>query len=96
MADCNKVFQVTEAHLIAEAGRLYVRAWGIASTNASNPRLEQQPSIPTLLSLNFCCDPGPLPVLTKVEAIYQVASVEGIDAIEVHGDTNTVTIRVKG
>ncbi len=96
MADCTLVFEVSKAYLLAQP-QLFVRAWGIASTNASNARLvrSDDPTLPETLLLDFCVDPGPLQVLTEVEAVLPLESIDGYREIIVRGKINSVMIHVQ-
>lgn len=98
MSDCHLVFEVNRAYLIAEPGAFRVQAWGTAATNATNARLvkSNDPSVPETLVLDFCVDPGQLPVLTPVEACYPLTSIDGINQIVVRGKNNWITIPVRG
>lgn len=98
MSDCHLVREVNRAYLVVEPGSFRVHAWGTAVTNATNARLvkSSDPSTTVTLVLDFCVEPGQLPVLTPVEAYYPLTSIDGIKEIVVRGKNQRITIPVSG
>ena len=73
--------------------RTFVIASGEARTNATSPRLVRcaQPSIPGMLQLDFEADDGPLQVITKVTAVYEIKEPHAFHQVTVHAATNSIS-----
>lgn len=73
--------------------RTFVIASGEARTNATGCRLMRcaLPSIPETLQLDFEADDGPLPVITKVTAVYEIEGPHAFHQVTVHAATNSIS-----
>ncbi|TMQ07652.1 MAG: hypothetical protein E6J90_42715 [Deltaproteobacteria bacterium] len=76
--------------------RSFVIASGEARTNATSPRLVRcaLPSIPETLQLDLEADDGPLPVITKVTAAYEIEGPHAFRQVTVHAETNSMSREV--
>lgn len=91
----SEILEVTYSAIIIEQEDCYIKAQGNARTNASNPRLVPRPSIPEVVELDFEADPGPLQMITPVEAKYPLSGIRGIESVTVYSDTNKISIQIK-
>lgn len=73
--------------------RTFVIASGEARTNATSSRLMRSslPSIPEMLQLDFEADDGPLQVITKVTAVYEIEGPHAFHQVTVHAATNSIS-----
>lgn len=73
--------------------RTFVIASGEARTHAASPRLVRcpLPSIPETLQLDLEADDGPLQVITKVTAVYEIEGPHAFRQVTVHAATSSIS-----
>lgn len=91
----SEILEVKDAGIIIKQDKIYMEAQGSARTNASNPRLVPRPSIPEVIELDFEADPGPLQVITPVEAKYPLSNIRSFKSVTVYSDTNKIVIPIR-